>query len=84
MSLNRIEKNFFDNYLATLDFSINVEVVEAGIAGNDAIAEGEGDLSLKYWRMAHLEFFKPFLKGLGINDINKEKVVTEFFEVVYK
>jgi uncharacterized protein YhfF len=49
-----------------------------------SIAEGEGDLSLEYWRKAHIAFFKPFLKDWGIQDLNKEKVVTEFFEVVYK
>lgn len=49
-----------------------------------AIAEGEGDLSLDYWRKAHTDFFAPFLKNWGVVDLNKEKVVTEFFEVVFK
>ncbi len=49
-----------------------------------AIAEGEGDLSLDYWRNAHTDFFSTFLKEWGISDLNKETVVTEFYEVVYK
>ncbi len=49
-----------------------------------AKAEGEGDLSLTYWRKAHIEFFTPYLEGLGIKDLEKEKVITEFYEVVYK
>ncbi len=49
-----------------------------------AVAEGEGDLSLDYWRKAHIEFFTPFLKGWGVKELNKEDVVTEFYEVVYK
>ncbi len=49
-----------------------------------AVAEGEGDLSLGYWRKAHRDFFTPFLKGWGIIDLDKERVVTEFFEVVFK
>lgn len=49
-----------------------------------AIAEGEGDLSLKYWRKAHIEFFKPYLKSWGVIELDKETLITEFFEVVYK
>lgn len=49
-----------------------------------AIAEGEGDLSLDYWRKGHIKFFTPFLKSWGIENLDKEKVVTEFYEVVYK
>jgi len=48
-----------------------------------AIAEGEGDLSLAYWRAAHLEFFKPFLADWGITDLEQETVVTEYYELVY-
>jgi 5-formyltetrahydrofolate cyclo-ligase len=49
-----------------------------------AYAEGEGDLSLDHWKKAHREFFTPFLKEWGISDLDKETVVTEFYEVVYK
>jgi len=49
-----------------------------------AIAEGEGDLSLAHWRKAHIDFFTPFLKDWGVTDLDKELLVTEFYEVVYK
>ncbi len=49
-----------------------------------AVAEGEGDLSLDYWKKAHVEFFTPFLEELSILNLDKETIVTEFYEVVYK
>lgn len=48
-----------------------------------ALAEGEGDGSIAHWKRAHEEFFSPFLKDLKIEDLNEEKVITEFFEVVF-
>lgn len=42
--------------------------------------EGEGDLSLEYWKNVHYEFFKSYNK-----DFNDDtKVVFEIFKVVYK
>lgn len=49
-----------------------------------AIAEGEGDLSLAYWRKAHADFFAPLLKSWGVENLGKEMIVTSFYEVVYK
>jgi len=49
-----------------------------------AIAEGEGDLSLEYWKKAHRTFFTPFLKKLGIDMLDKAQIITEHFEVVFK
>jgi uncharacterized protein YhfF len=49
-----------------------------------AQAEGEGDLSLAYWRKAHEAFFKPHLERLKIQNIEDADVVTEFFECVHK
>lgn len=48
-----------------------------------AIAEGEGDLSLAYWKSTHEEFFSFYLQDLGIEDIKSALVVTEFYEKVY-
>lgn len=153
MNLNKIELEYWNSYLSTLDEKPTQPMVEASIAGNEeiadqlldlylmgkktagsglvkdyelsgddlpkvgnywiildsqkvprcivktvrveihqfdqvpkevAIAEGEGDLSLEYWQKAHIEFFTPFLENWKIDDLNKEQVVTEFFEVVYK
>lgn len=48
-----------------------------------ARAEGEGDLSLEYWRKGHREFFQPYLAKLGISDLDTAEVVVEHFNVLY-
>lgn len=48
-----------------------------------AVAEGEGDLSLNYWRSAHKRFFDPYLAKFGISDLDNALVVTEFFNVFF-
>lgn len=42
--------------------------------------EGEGDLSLEYWKNVHYEFFKSYNKNFD----DDTKVVFEIFEVAYK
>jgi len=49
-----------------------------------AIAEGEGDSSLEYWKKVHIEFFGPYLASWNIKNIDEAHVITEFFEVVWK
>lgn len=49
-----------------------------------AVAEGEGDLSLAYWREAHRSFFTPYLAELGIADLEDAELLIEFFELVYR
>jgi uncharacterized protein YhfF len=49
-----------------------------------AIAEGEGDLSLEYWRRVHSELYTPHLSSWGISKMDDATVVTEYFEIVYK
>jgi uncharacterized protein YhfF len=49
-----------------------------------AIAEGEGDLSLEYWRRVHEELYRPHLSGWGLSEINEATVLTEFFTLVYR
>jgi uncharacterized protein YhfF len=48
-----------------------------------ARAEGEGDLSISYWKEAHRAFFSPFLSKWGIADIDEAEVITEHFEIVH-
>ena len=65
--------------------TIRVELhIFADVTEEIAIAEGEGDLSLSYWREAHTSFFKQYLNEWSISDLNKELVVTEFYELVFK
>lgn len=42
--------------------------------------EGEGDLSLEYWKNVHLDFFKSFDNNFNENS----KIIFEIFEVVKK
>lgn len=48
-----------------------------------AIAEGEGDLSLAYWRKVHSEIYSPYLKSWGLKTIEEATIITEFFKIVY-
>lgn len=59
-----------------------VQVVPFDEVGADhARAEGEGDLSLEYWRTVHREFFGAAATGESFGDL---AVVLERFEVVYR
>lgn len=48
-----------------------------------AMAEGEGDLSIEYWKRVHTELYTPFLNTWRIADLNNATVITEFFRIVY-
>ncbi len=48
-----------------------------------AAAEGEGDLSLEYWRDGHWRYFTAELVPHGIEPTTDMPVVCERFEVVY-
>ena len=47
------------------------------------VAEGEGDLSIEYWKRVHSELYKPYLNQWGISDLSEATVITEFFSLVY-
>lgn len=49
-----------------------------------AALEGEGDLSLTYWRSVHEAFFRRAMAGAGLVFTQDMPVVCEEFEVVYK
>lgn len=49
-----------------------------------AIAEGEGDLSLEYWRHVHAEIYQPHLKEWGVSSLEDATVITEYFTIVYR
>jgi len=48
------------------------------------IAEGEGDLSLEYWKKVHKELYLPFLMSWGVREMDEATVITEFFKIVYR
>jgi uncharacterized protein YhfF len=49
-----------------------------------ASAEGEGDLTLEYWRDGHWRFFSQELAGFGRSPEPGMPVVCERFEVVFR
>jgi len=49
-----------------------------------AVAEGEGDLSVAYWKRTHRRFYLPFLKKWGIDDLDEAEVITEHFKLVHR
>ncbi|MEW6405418.1 MAG: ASCH domain-containing protein [Chloroflexota bacterium] len=49
-----------------------------------AEAEGEGDLSLDYWREAHTRYFSRILPKIGRDFREDMPVVCERFKVIYK
>lgn len=49
-----------------------------------ARAEGEGDLSLEYWREAHRTFFSRVLPGIGRQFSQDMPLVCERFRLIYK
>lgn len=61
---------------------VYVETFE-NVSERHAALEGEGDLSLEYWRCVHREFFTDELKPYGMKFDEKMKVVCEEFEKVY-
>jgi uncharacterized protein YhfF len=67
-----------------------VETVEVTIHKYDEVdadfahAEGEGDLSLKYWREAHRNFFSRTLTKVGKDFSEEMPLVCERFRVIYK
>lgn len=54
------------------------------ISEEEARLEGEGDLSLEYWRQEHKKFFESECEEIGKEFSEEMPVVFEEFEVVYK
>ncbi|MCP2329398.1 uncharacterized protein YhfF [Hamadaea flava] len=48
-----------------------------------AVAEGEGDLSLDYWRRVHQAIYEPHLAEWGLASIADATVVTEYYTLVF-
>ena len=64
----------------TVVYATNFSLVDA----DHAAQEGEGDLSLDYWREVHREFFTGELAAVGRTFSETMPVLCERFEVVYR
>ena len=47
-------------------------------------AEGEGDLSVEYWKKVHSELYAPHIVEWGVKTVDEITVITEYFEIVFK
>lgn len=65
------------------DKSISIRAYKA-IDEEIAFKEGEGDLTLTYWRKAHKDFWIKELSSVDLEFHEELKVVIEEFEVVYR
>lgn len=64
---------------------INVLIIPFNkVTAFHAYKEGEGDLSLSYWKEVHRSFFTKELKEFKLDFNDTMKIVFEEFEVVYK
>lgn len=66
--------------------NINVEIMPFNeVTEVHAKKEGEGDLSLAYWKKAHLDFFPKYYKEeLGVEFSDDHRIIYEEFKVIYK
>ncbi|MBQ6567443.1 MAG: ASCH domain-containing protein [Treponema sp.] len=53
------------------------------VSAEHAAKEGEGDLSLEFWRQVHRDFFEPQFKDEGLEFSEDMEVYCEEFELVY-
>jgi uncharacterized protein YhfF len=54
------------------------------VTADFACEEGEGDLSLDYWREAHRNYFSRVLRKIGKEFSEEMPLVCERFRVIYK
>jgi trigger factor len=70
-----------------VNFSITLNRVEAAklpeVDAEFAREEGEGDLSLRYWREAHRNFFSRLLPKIGKEFSEEMPLVCERFRLIY-
>lgn len=53
------------------------------VSVDHALKEGEGDLSLDYWRRGHIKFWEPYYKEHKLPFNDQTPVVYEEFKVIY-
>jgi uncharacterized protein YhfF len=67
-----------------------IETIEVSVSRFNTVDEefahdeGEGDLSLEYWREAHAKYFSRVLPKIGRQFIEDMPLVCERFRIIYK
>lgn len=73
-----------DNALCIIR-TVKADIVEYGkVTEEFARKEGEGDLSLDYWREVHQAFFTQELQTVNLSLDDQTLIVCEEFEVVFR
>ena len=63
--------------------TVKVETYKFGhVPKKVALAEGES--SIEAWRDQHIDYFQPYLEDWGVENLDKEDIIVEFFEVVHR
>lgn len=64
--------------------NVSVDVLPFKDINDDhARKEGEGDLSLDYWRRVHIKFWEPYYQANNLPFNNDTAIVYEEFKVIY-
>lgn len=64
--------------------NIRVDVLPfKDVSDDQARKEGEGDLSLDYWRRVHIKFWEPYYQQHSLPFNDQTPVVYEEFKVIY-
>ncbi len=64
--------------------NIGVEVLPfKEVSEEQARKEGEGDLSLGYWRRVHIEFWAPYYSSHNLSFSEDTPIVYEDFKLIY-
>ena len=73
-----------DNAVCIIKTTRITVVPFSDVTEEHAAKEGEGDLSLRYWREVHEDFFTKEFVGYGLDFDESRRIVCEEFELVYK
>ena len=79
---NEIVLDYDGRPAAILSFTKVAVLPFSEVPASFAAAEGEGDLSLEYWRRVHWEFFSSECAQIGRSPANDMPVVCREFELV--
>ena len=75
--------DFAGSLLAVIEM-VDVRVVPfEEVSAEQARLEGEGDLSLEYWRRVHREYFEAECKAMGSHFSDRSPVLFQRFRLVY-
>jgi uncharacterized protein YhfF len=74
----------WDNTILAVLKNVRIDIVEFGkVRENFTRLEGEGDLSLEWWRAAHWDYFSSECDNLGLVPSETMPVVCQQFKIIF-